>query len=459
MNLFYNIFNYYESTACFPATSLAGMIKPFYNPASFIALGFFLFIATYVFTSLAYFLFRWILVKSDEEDDHSGLHWTIILMGISAGVISFYFLRSSLHSLTVDSTGDFYRLFTPRDNLFLIFSDILLATAIMGVTANWLRIFQILLINDISERFRKLINVLPYLSSFMTLGLLTVLWFFYSNYFGMIYYFFIFCLIYGAIIYFSNQDFLKRLQMRISRSAEFEENLSKKNIFLFAGILMVIIIVIIYVLMHAFPLAYGGVLLLLPFLIATYLTPGKLFRYLKPYPRFTTAAARILYFTRFTRKFLLFWVTIGLILSVVLSFDIFVEPGFKNPYKNFTQCAYNVKQLGETMEQYMEQNSNYLPDSFSWKDDSWISKIKEDRKLTYIPSCPSSGVHYEYKKWRGADGKPLYEIRCSCGAHRRAHIDGFYPRYLRKKGLIEKAQNSSMNYIKQPKNQNQKKGG
>ena len=453
MNLLYNLLKLYDSTACFPAVSLAGMIKPFNNPASFIGLGIILFVATYFFTSLAYFLFRWILVKSDEDDDHSGLHWTIILMGISAAVISFYFLRSSLHSLTVDSTGDLYRLFTPRDNLFLIVSDILLATAIMGTTANWLRIFQILLIDDISDRFQKLIRVLPYLSSFMTLGLLTVLWFFYSNYFGMLQFIFSFALIYSLLIYFSYQDFLKRLQMRISRSAEFEENLSRKNIFLFTGILLVIIIVIIYVLLHAFPLAYGGVLLLLPFLIATYLTPGKLFRYLKPYPRFTTDAARILYFTRFTRKFLLFWVTIGLILSVVLSFGIFVEPGFKSPDKNFNQCANNVKQLGETMEQYMEQNSNYLPDSSSWLNGSWIAKIKEDRKLTYIPSCPSGGV-YEYRKWRGSDGKPLFEIRCSCSAHRRAHVDGFYPRYLRKKGLIEKAPNS---LIEQQKNQNKKK--
>lgn len=455
MNLLYNIFNLYQSGACFPSISLAGMIRPFYSPASFIALGIILFVSTYVFTSLAYFLFRWILVKSDEEDDRSSLHWTIILMGVSAGVISFYFLRSSLHSLTVDATGDYYRIFTPHDNFFLIISDMLLATAIMGTTANWLRIFQILLIDDISERFKKLIDVLPYLSSFMTLGLLSVLWFFYSNYFGMICYFFSFTLIYGLLIYFSYQDFLKRLQMRLSRSAEFEEVLSRKNLFLITGIFLVIIIVVIYVMLHAFPLAYGGVLLILPFLIATYLTPGKLFRYLKPYPRFTTTAARILYFTRFTRKFLLFWVTIGVILSVILSLGIFTESGFKSPHKNAMQCADNVKLLGETMEQYMEQNSNYLPDSTLWKNGSWIAKIKEDRKLTYIPSCPSGG-EYEYKKWRGANGKSIYEIRCRCGAHRRAHIDGFYPRYIRKKGLIEKAPNSP---VKQQITKKLKKGG
>ncbi len=453
MNLLYNIFNFYHSVICFPAVSVAGMIKPFYSSVNFIILGFILFISTYVFTSLAYFLFRWILVKSDEEDDHSSLHWTIILIGISAGVISFYFLKSSLHSLTVDSTGDFYRIFYPNNNIQKIISDFLLATAIMGTTANWLRIFQILIIEDISERFQKLIDVLPYLSSFMTLGLLTVLWFFYSNYFNMFNYFFLFGLIYSLLIYFSYQDFLKRLQMRLSRSAEYEEVLSKKNLVMFSGIFLVIIIVTIYVMLRSFPLAYGGVLLILPFLIATYLTPGKLFRYLKPYPRFTTTAARILYFTRFTRKFLLFWVTIGLILSVILSLGIFMESGFKSPYKNFSQCAENVRQLGETMEQYMEQNKNYLPDSSLWKNGSWIAKIKEDRKLTYIPSCPSGGV-YEYKKWRGPNGKPLYEIHCSCGAHRRAHVDGFYPRYVRKKGLIEKAQNSS---IEQPKNHNKKK--
>lgn len=443
MNLIINTFSLYQSAASLPAISIAGMIKPFYSPVSFITLGFILFVFAYVFTSIAYFLFRWILVRSDEDDDNSGLHWTVIFMGISVGVILFYFLKSSLHSLTVDATGDCYRIFTTGDNLYLIISDILLGTAIMGATACWLRVFQILLIDDISERFQKLIDVLPYLSSFMTLGLLTVLWYFYSNYIGMICYFFSFGLIYGSLIYFSHQDFLKRLRMRLSRSAEFEEVLSRKNVFLFTGILLVIIIVVIYVMLKALPLVYGGVLLILPFIVVTYLTPGKLFRYLKPYPRFTTTAARILYFTRFTRKFLLFWVTIGLIISIILSLGMFVESGFKSPYKNAAQCSDQIRQLGETMEQYMEQNNNYLPDSFSWKNGSWISKIKEGRKLTYIPSCPSGGI-YEYKKWRNSDGRPVYEIRCSCSAHRRAHIDGFYPRYLRKKGLIEKPPNNSI---------------
>ena len=452
MNLARIIFSCLQGNILTPAISIAGMIKPFYNLWSFILSVFILIILIYFFTSFLYSILHSIIVKTDEEDDFSTLHWTLILIGVTVGVIAFHFLKSALHSLQVDFSGQYFRTITQKDSLYLILADMILATGILGTIANWIRIYQILIIKDITVRFQKLIHVLPYLSAFMTMTLLIVQWFFYSNNFNLLWYVFSFGIIYGLLIFFSYKDFLKMLQMRLSRSAEFEEVLSLRNIFILVTILLILAIVVTQVLIcRTMSMAYGAVLLVTPFLVVTYLTPSKLFRYLKPYPRFTTTAARVLFFTRFTRKFIVFWTVITILLSTILSLGIFFEPGFKIPAKNLDLCAENVKLMGESMEQYMEQNKGYLPNHNDWLKESWILKIKENRKIKYIPSCPSGGK-YQYKKWRNKKGVAIYEIRCSCGAHKRAHVEGFYPRYIRKKGLIKEELNSPKGKTTKPKN-------
>jgi len=435
-----------------PGLSISGLIKPFDSPGNFIIFGILLIVLIYVFTSLLYSALRK-SVSDVSNNDYGKVYFVILLFGIAFGILTYYVLRSSLHSLRIDPLGSYYYLLRSRSNLTVIVADILLATSVLGVTGGWIRIYQILLVDDIDRRFRKLVGLLPWLSIFITLGLLTFTWFFYSNVFPLHWYLFSFSIIYGIIIYFSYKDFLKILQMRMSQSYEFEEHFSLKTISIIVGTLLVILIALpnifridkfaffvipIMSVQRVLTFSYIFVLFFILWIISMYVTPGKLFRQLKLFPRFTETSARILFFTRYTRKYLLFWCIIFLLISFILTSEIMFDPGFSNPKKNVKKCKKNLKQIGEALEQCIEQ-SNYLPDSKSWKKKAWLSKIKDNRKLKYVPYCPSGGV-YEFKKWRDKKGRAMYEVRCSCGAHRRAYInENFYPRYVRKKGLIKRS--------------------
>ncbi|MCD4784136.1 MAG: hypothetical protein K8T10_09985 [Candidatus Eremiobacteraeota bacterium] len=426
------------------------MIRTFHGLGNFIIFGILLLVIIYVFTSVLYSTLRKSISK-ETDGEYGGVYFIILSFGITFGVLMYYILRSSFHSLRIDPMGSYYYLLGSRTTLPAIIADVLLATSVLVVTGCWIRIYQILLIEDIDRRFRKLVKLLPYLSIFMTLGLLTIIWFFYSNVFPFYWYFFSFFIIYGIILYFSHKDFLKVLQMRMSRSYEFEEHFSLKTISIIAGILLIILIALpnifridkfaffvipIMSVQRVLPFSYIFILFFVLWIVSMYITPGKIFRQLKVFSRFVETPARILFFTRFTRKFLFFWGVIFLFISFVLSSGIMFGPGFSNPYKNVKRCENNLRQIGEAMEQCIEQ-SHYLPDSKAWIKKTWLSKIKDNRKLKYVPYCPSGGV-YEFKKWRDKKGRAMYEIRCSCGAHRRAHIkDNFYPRYMRKKGLIK----------------------
>lgn len=433
-----------------PGFSISGLIKPFHSPGNFIIFGILLLVVIYVFTSILYSTLRKSVSKAS-EGEYGGVYFIILLFGVTFGVLIYYILRSSFHSLRIDPLCQYYYLLGSGITLPVIIADVLLATSVLGVTGCWIRIYQVLLVEDIDKRFRKLVKLLPYFSIFMTLGLLTGIWYFYSNVFPFYWYFFSFFIIYGIILYFSHKDFLRVLQMRMSRSYELEEHFSLKTISVIAGILLIILIALpnifridkfaffvipIMSIERVLPFSYIFILFFVPWIVSMYITPGKMFRQLKVFSRFAETPARILFFTRFTRKFLFFWGVIFLFISFVLASGIMFGPGFSNPYKNVRRCEKNLLQIGEALEQCIEQ-SHYLPDSKAWKKKTWLSKIKDNRKLKYVPYCPSGGA-YQLKKWRDKKGRAMYEIRCSCGAHRRAHIrENFYPRYVRKKGLIK----------------------
>jgi len=430
--------------------------RPFSSPLSFILAVLFAFAGIMLLTSTLYFIFHRLLKKQaaesdeDEPDDgepeevspsYDSIHIVIFLFGVLTAITGYFFIRSCLHSIKVDVNGDWMRIISPRYYGVTLTADVLLSVGLMGVAWGWTRFFQILLLCDIYSRYEKLVRVIPWFSAFLILSFLAGSWFFFSNFFPLWWYFLSFGLIFTVIYFFSLKDFRRRIKMHLSRSIEYEEELSLSTISVIGSLVMIILIVLPHLLYGTLPHAY----ILAPFLFlwvhAMYMTPSKIFRQVKNFPRYNTVSSRLLNFTKYTRKYLLAWGVIVLLLAVFLGAGILFDPGFSDPYKNYKKCCENVKLIGQSLEQYMDENNGSLPDSAQWKGEIWLTRIENNKKLTHVPQCPSIGrqEQYLYRKWRNPARKnrPEFLIRCTGGAHKRVGVDGLFPAYDRFKGLIK----------------------
>jgi hypothetical protein len=280
----------------------------------------------------------------------------------------------------------------------------------------------------------------------MLLGILTGLWFFFSNMFPLWWYVLSNVVVYGMIIYFSWHAFKRQLQLHLSRSTEFEENFSFKTLSIIASIIIIIFIVLPHILFNTLPWSYILIQFVMLFLAVIYLTPGKLFRRLKNYSRYANMSSRVLFLARYFRKFLLFWACTLILFAFILSTGMFFEPGLSSPVKNYGRCANNVKMIGEALDGILRVKEGAsskekllaLPDSKSWTKGAWVYKLKTDRKLKIMPPCPSGGVYILKKMVNPKTGTVTFQVRCSHCAHTRAGVEDFYPRYDSKRGLIKK---------------------
>ncbi|MCE1247531.1 MAG: hypothetical protein LWY06_12880 [Firmicutes bacterium] len=436
-----------ENTAFF-SFNASSILRPFESLPHYLGFSFILLLILLFSTSFYYFFLRSALAKA-EDGDKSPVHYLVILFAVVTGLIFYFVARLGLHSLFVDPYGQSYYLICKDGNLSLMGADFFLVTASLGFAACWMRIFQIMLIDDISERFYAIIATLPYMSGFMLLGILSGLWFFFSNIFPLWWYVLSFTVIYGAVMYCSWTAFQKQLQLHLSRSTEYEENFSLKTLSILGAIILIIFIVLPHILYKTLPWFYILIQFVMLLLAVIFMTPGKLFRKLKNYSRYTNMTARVLNLARYFRQFLLFWAFVFIVFAFILSMGMFFEPGLSSPVKNFGRCANNVKMIGEALEGVMRATAGSnsqeklaaLPDSRSWEKGSWVYNLKTDRKLKIMPPCPSGGK-YILRKWIDPkNGMVVFQVRCSQCAHTKAGVEDFYPRYDRNRGLIKKQEN------------------
>ncbi|MFP4497207.1 MAG: hypothetical protein ACLFQV_03255, partial [Vulcanimicrobiota bacterium] len=378
------------------------------------------------------------LLEQEKELVERSMQIIIILFAIVGALTAFFYIKWGLHSIQVDARGEWIKLAYSDNQWKKLIVDTIIALGVFGICGGWGRFLQILLIEDINQRFQKTIKLVPYLSSFLIVSFMAGIWYFYSNIFPLGWYLFTFTIIYGLIFFFSMKDFSKRIMMHLSQSMEYEEDFSLKTISVIGGVLLVTAIIIFHLIYKTLSTSYILAPFFILWLVSMYMTPGKLFKHIKVFPRYSLKSARLLNFVKYTRKYLLTWMVFIFILGLMLGMGIFFGPGYSNPQKNYQQCQKNVVLLGEAMEEYMIENNNYLPGSEVWKSGEWLQKVK-NRKFEFMPNCPSKG-EYIYKKWRDEKNRPVYEIICTGSVHKRAGVKGDFPRYNRIEGLVKSSQ-------------------
>ncbi len=427
-----------------------GLFGPFSGPWQYL-LGFLITgILIVLFTSGIYFaLHRFFLHLQNGEDldDESPedrayepgssrrIQLCLILFACITGIVAYLMSRSAFHSIRVDPMGNWMELFRDPSSPLIPLADSFLALGIMGIVWGWTRFFQILLIDDIFTRYSRLVGTIPLYSASLILAFSLACWYFYSNIFPFYWYLFSFGLIYGFIYYFSLKDFKGRIRMHLNRTVDFEEHFSLKTISVVAGVILTVGIGIPHAIYGTLPAGYIAALFVGLWVVSMYMTPGRVFRHIKIFPRYSSTSARMLNFARYTRKYLFVWFVILSIFSFILGAGIIFDPGFSNPGKNLTVTNGHLEALGRTMHQYMEQNTNFLPSRTAWLDGSWIRKVKNPA-VEEVPPCPFN-QRWVYHKWRDENHRPVFEIRVLGAAHRRGGAGEGYPRYHRFLGLVK----------------------
>jgi hypothetical protein len=435
-----------------PGLSFIGFFNnlgPFSGPWQFAIFSVLSFVFIFLLTSTTYFSLHKVFVEkgeTEEEDEtakdaaaitnkeYDRIQIILTLSGALAGLLVFLIARFALHSIRVDFQGNWTDAFTKIICWQVILADCILAGGILVIAWGWTRLFQILLLDEIFNRFSKIVWVIPYISASMIITFMTGMWFFYSNIFPLWWYLFSFGIIYGLIYFFSLKDFKKHIKMHLSQSVEFEEELSLKTISIAGGVVLVIGIMLPHLIFHTLSTSYIFSLFFALWLVSMYMTPGKIFRQVKLFPRFVQPGARILNFAKFTRKFLIIWAIILLSVGMCLGAGIVLDPGYKNPHANLRECIRNLRFLGENLEQYLKKNKNTFPSAGQWRSGNWLQKTIENDKII-VPTCPSGGVYILRKKLNNKK-KLTFEILCSCGAHRRAGLDRLFPRLDRHRQIL-----------------------
>lgn len=400
-------------------------------------------------TSMFYSVLRRILEKKNDEDSDSEYreyaeeeHWeevikkiqmAIFFFGVLGAITAYFLSYKALHSIKVDALGNPMRIHLPEYSPEILTADTLLTLGILGVFWAWTRLYQVLLIRNIMGRYRNLVRIIPLLSLFMILSFTVGLWYFYSNVFPLWWHVFSFGIIYGIIYFFGMKDFKAKLQSYLTSQIDYEDRYTLRSTSIGMGTILILGISIPLITYKTVPISYIFVLFFSVWLVSILMSTGKLFREVKIFPRISTASSRLLFFTHYTRKFFVAWLIILGIIGGVLGAAVVFDPGFADPYKNVSACGENLKKIGGALDKYMENNNNWLPGSSQWAKESWL--LKTDGDLKKMPKCPAGGK-YVYKKWRDEEHRPVYEIRCSCSAHRRAGIKDTYPRYRRFEGII-----------------------
>lgn len=436
-------------------------LQPFADVRHFLAGALILFSLIVLTTSLFYFVLHRIFLKLDGEDGEKGelkslelsrpedapegaeaggdsrhgpVQAVLVVFCAFWGILGYLVLRGSFHSMKADSFGQWVGIFYPGPGIASAAADTLLAAGIMGMAWGWTRFFQILLVDEIFARYEKLIQAIPsYSASIMTSFAIGV-WYFYSNIFPLWWYVISFGSIYGLIYFFSLKDFRKRIKMHLTQSMEYEEELSLKTVSIVAGVVLILGISIPHLIFHSIPVYQVIALYVCLWVVSMYMPPGRIFRQVKLYPRYTSAPARVLNFARYTRKYLLIWCLILTAISFVLGMGGMMDTGFRSPGRSLEKCCQEMSGLGVSLEQYLKEPGNKPPRWKQWKDGKWMQK-PDDQELVIMPSCPSGGV-YVYRQWRPAKGQQMVEIRCTGGAHRRAAIPDNYPRFNSRKGIM-----------------------
>lgn len=377
--------------------------------------------------------------EEDSEDDsdysrRSSLQLTLIGLGSLGGLFFYLLLKGALHSISVDSFGAPMLLRRNFQDISGPLSDSLLALSVLGIAWGWTRIFQIFLIDDIFTRYRKLMGVVPVYSMCLTAAFLLCTWYFYSNVFPLAWFLFSFGIIYGLIFFFSMKDFMQRVKMQLSRSVEYEEQLSMKTVSIAGGVVLIMGIALPHLIFRTLSFSYILGFFICLWIVSMYMTPGRVFRHIRLYPRYAETPARILNFARYTRKYMMIWFVIVSVYSFILGCGVILDPGFQNPKKNLATVVSALSQTGEALNQYMKENNNYLPSRADWLSGKWLQKLKE-KKIDRIPPCPRGG-RFVYLKWRDDKGNVVFEIRTIGGYYRRAGCDESYPRFNRLQGIL-----------------------
>ncbi len=410
-------------------------LAPFESLKGFISFVFLFFLFVLIVTSSLYFSLHKALEEEEDENSYSPLvHQIILLFSFLCGVLFYLFIDTALHSIKWSWNGTPLVL-SVKNMQNSLWADILLLTGILGFWGGWARVFQILIIEDISKRYKKLIKTVPFISAFMILTFLSATWFFYQDVFSFLWYFLSFGLIYFLIYFLSLKNYLEKIKMYITRTQEIEDGISLHFISVAIGGVLLTLIVIPHLIFKTMPISYGLILFVFLWVVTIYMSCKKVFKQLRIFPRYATKEARLLSFARYTRRFLIAWFIISLILSFILGAPLLFDKGFSSPHKNLKKCEKNLKQIGEALEDYFEKYKA-LPNSSQWKDESWLSKVSEEKRMSFLPVCPSGGK-YIYRKWRDKRGRPIFEIRCSCSSHVRSGVLGNYPKYRRFEGVVE----------------------